>query len=259
MSMTDPKLEELLKLLDAAERLAGEFIGGYSNGFSSAQEFHAALALSIAKLKMGDYDQLNYLQLWFAPTCDWDDFIKRDGQDLANKIYPLITELRTILAAYSIFDLIIDYQQTVERVMKAFKKEFKRTDLLVACRRDKILQPKGQLKKHHIKYYAFHGIGIAVDFDDGTSVDFDFAFFPEQRHDGFDLWRLSSFVSTRPNKYKKYLDKKKLEADFNEQVEREVIVQPETIPSTSLYFFKSLLAKPQRTEIEQEKPRWKFW
>jgi hypothetical protein len=258
--MTDTsKLELLLKLLDEAEKLAKEFSGGYSNNFSSAQEFHAALADSIAKLKTGDNDQLNYFCLWFAPTCDWDDLIRQDGEDLANKIYPLSAELRKSLMVYSITDLIIDYQQSVERVMAAFGKEFNRTDLLTAWKSDKILQQKGQLTKYHIKRYTFHGIGLAVDFDDNTSVDFDFAFFPEQRHDGFDLHKLGEFVSTRPNKYKKYLDRKKLEADFNKQVERGVIVNPNLIFSTTLYFFKSSLPTPQKVEAIKKKSWWKFW
>ena len=86
-----------------------------------------------------------------------------------------------------VIDLITDYQENVERVMEAFKIEFNRTDLLTACRSDKIYPKIGTLKKYNIKHYAFHGIGLAVDFDDNTSVDFDFAFLPEQRHDGFDL------------------------------------------------------------------------
>jgi hypothetical protein len=139
----------------------------------------------------------------------------KDGEDLANEIHTLVTELRKSFNVYTIVDLITDYQANVERVMNAFKQEFNRTDLLTAYRHDKIYPQVGSLNKYHIKRYAFHGIGLAVDFDDNTSVDFDFAFLPEQRHDGFDLWRLSEFVSSRPDKYKKYLDKEKLEEDFN--------------------------------------------
>jgi hypothetical protein len=98
VSMTEnPRLLQLFLLLDKAEEMARQFTGGYSNHFFSAQEFHAALANSIAKLKAGDRDQLNDLWLWFAPTYDWDDFIHQDGQDLANQIFPLLTELRNEL------------------------------------------------------------------------------------------------------------------------------------------------------------------
>lgn len=258
MTLDNLKLERLIKLLGEAEKLAGQFTGGYSNNFFSAQEFHTALADSINKLKVGDIDQLISLWLWFAPTCDWDDFIRQDDEDLANEIYSLVTELRKSLNVYSIVDLITDYQENVERVMTAFKQEFNRTDLLTAYRHDKIYPQVGDLKKYHIKRYAFHGIGLAVDFDDNTSVDFDFAFFPEQRHDGFDLWRLDEFVSTRPDKYKKYLSKKKLEEDFNKLVERKAIVKPDINPSTSLYFFQSSLTKPKLVEDKTKRTWWKI-
>lgn len=259
MTLDNSKLKRLLKLLDEAEKLAVQFSGGYSNNFLSAQEFHTALRDSVNKLKAGDTDQLNDLWLWFAPTCDWDDFIHKDGEDLANEIHPLVTELRKSFKVYTIVDLITDYQTNVERVMTTFKQEFNRTDLLTAYRHDKIYPQVGKLKKYNIKRYAFHGIGLAVDFDDNTSVDFDFAFLPEQRHDGFDLWRLGEFVSCRPDKYKKYLDNKKLEEDFNRLIERKAIVKPDINPSTELYFFQSSLTKPKLVDNNTEKVWWKIW
>jgi hypothetical protein len=86
-------MQDLIILLDEAEELASQFIGGYSNNFFSAEEFYEALKITIAKLKQGDTEVLNELWLWFAPTCDWDDFIGKDGEDLANKIHPLLRKL----------------------------------------------------------------------------------------------------------------------------------------------------------------------
>lgn len=259
MTSDNSKFVRLINFLDEAEKLASAFSGGYSNNFLSAQEFHKALSDSIIKLKAGDIDQLNHLWRWFAPTCDWDDFIGKDGVKLANEIYELVAELKISFKVYTLIDLIIDYQSYVELVITAFKKEFNRTDLLMACKQDKIYPHVGSLKKYHIKSYAFHGIGLAVIFNDNTSVDFDFAFLPEQRHDGFDLWRLGIFVSSKPEKYKKYLDKNKLEGDFNALVERKVIVKPDINPSTSLYFFQSSLAKPKMSEKKSKKTWWKIW
>jgi len=85
--------KQLIQLLDKAENLASEFTGGYSNQFFSAEEFHKALFESINKLKQGDKTQQEILQLWFAPTCSWDDFVGRDGQDLANEIYEILSNL----------------------------------------------------------------------------------------------------------------------------------------------------------------------
>lgn len=175
------KQEQLIELLDKAEKLSGEFTGGYSNNFLSAEEFHSTLRDSLIKLKAGDNDQLNNLWIWFAPTCDWDDFIHKEGENLANDIFSLVTDLKKSLKVYTIVDLITDYQSNVEQVIHAFKQEFNRIDLLTAWKSDKIFPKIGKLTKYHIKSYSFHGIGLAVDFEDNTSVDFDFAFFPEQR------------------------------------------------------------------------------
>jgi hypothetical protein len=83
----------LFKLLDSAEKLASEFSGGYSEQFLSAEEFHLALKDSISRLKQGDRTQLDELNLWFLPTSCWDDFIGRDGQELANEISDILIKL----------------------------------------------------------------------------------------------------------------------------------------------------------------------
>ncbi|MBL7748157.1 MAG: hypothetical protein JNM19_12050, partial [Chitinophagaceae bacterium] len=76
------------------EKLATQFTGGYSDHFFSAEEFHTALSDCIAKLKTGDFNQLDVLWLWFSPSYDWDDFVQQDGENLANSIFPLLSELR---------------------------------------------------------------------------------------------------------------------------------------------------------------------
>ena len=85
---------KLLELLENAEELSSKFSGGYSAQFSSAEEFHWNLKESIHKLKHEDKAQLEILQFWFAPTCAWDSFVGSDGQDLANEIYEILSNLR---------------------------------------------------------------------------------------------------------------------------------------------------------------------
>ncbi len=85
---------KLLNLLDKAEHLANDFHGCYSGQFLSAEEFHKALSESISKLKQGDKTQLNQIHIWFLPTSCWDDFIGKDGQDLANQITELLSKLK---------------------------------------------------------------------------------------------------------------------------------------------------------------------
>ena len=84
----------LINLLDKAEKLASEFHGGYSGQFLSAEEFHHALLDSITKFKQGDEKQLEKLQIWFLPTSCWDDFIGKEGEDLANEISVLLSILK---------------------------------------------------------------------------------------------------------------------------------------------------------------------
>lgn len=89
----EKEMGELFELLDKAEKLASEFSGGYSNNFSSAEEFHSALVDSIRKLKSGNIQEINRLWLWFAPTCDWDDLIGIVGKDIANETFKLLSDL----------------------------------------------------------------------------------------------------------------------------------------------------------------------
>jgi len=88
------KLNHLFRLLDDAEKLANQFTGGYSNQFRSAEEFHLALADSIAKLKSDDNEQIDRLWLWFAPTCTWDDFIGLEGVNLGQEIIEILSDLK---------------------------------------------------------------------------------------------------------------------------------------------------------------------
>lgn len=83
---------KLIALLEKAAHLAGQFSGGYSGQFLSAEEFHSALVESIAKLKSGDHSQLEKLNIWFLPTSCWDDFVGSHGQDLANEISELLVK-----------------------------------------------------------------------------------------------------------------------------------------------------------------------
>ena len=137
-----------------------------------------------------------------------------------------------------IVSLIFDYQKAIEKVLTAFKNKFNRSDLLTACRSDKIIPKSGAIVEYGIKHYNFHGIGINATFEDNSSVDFDFAFLPDQRNDGFDLWRLSEFVVSQPTKYPSYANNENLEVEFNKLILDKIIIKPD---STSLYFFKEAL------------------
>jgi hypothetical protein len=85
----------LITLLDKAEHLASQFTGGHSGRFLSAEELHQSLLQSINKLKKGDASQLNKLYTWFLPTTCWDDFVGKEGQELANEICTILQKLIT--------------------------------------------------------------------------------------------------------------------------------------------------------------------
>ena len=85
--------KKLIELLDKAEKLASEFSGGYNAQFLHAEEFYMNLKESIYKLKQDDKTQLEILQFWFGPTCAWDTFVGREGQELANEITDILTKL----------------------------------------------------------------------------------------------------------------------------------------------------------------------
>ena len=78
---------ELVEDLHKAEKLLAEFKGGYSNHFDSAQDFHSNLVDYIDDIEYGNRIDISELWIWFAPTCDWDDFVGLDGLELGNRIF----------------------------------------------------------------------------------------------------------------------------------------------------------------------------
>jgi hypothetical protein len=83
--------------------------------------------------------------------------------------------------------------------------------------------------------YELHGVGCAVYFPD-LCIDFDYG--PDDRTDGFDVWRLYIFACELPLKYKKYTDKGVLENEFKEYV---TLGKVEKISSSTdeLYFLRT--------------------
>jgi len=143
----------------------------------------------------------------------------------------------------NLLDIIKDYQEAADRAVKIFQKKYN-VDNLLQGYHGKVYTQTGKLIEEGLYFYAFHGIGLAAHFKDKI-VDFDFAFFPEQRHDGFDLWRITNFVENQRNKYPEYKDKKKIEKEFNELIDRGIIAIPKLEHSTNLYF----LTDPLKTEM----------
>ena len=83
---SDPLLTDLRK----AHELARQFTGGYSERFMSAKDFTSALGEAITELENGNAEVLKDIQLWFLPTSDWDDFVKMEGLELAERISGMV-------------------------------------------------------------------------------------------------------------------------------------------------------------------------
>ena len=94
--------------------------------------------------------------------------------------------------------MIDDYLADVAIGAALFEKKIDDKHPLEAWRNKDIPQ-KGDLSEK-VKY-EFHGIGCLLVFPE-YDVDFDFG--PDKRIDGFDLWRLSQYVSSRIKKYTEY-------------------------------------------------------
>jgi len=139
------------------------------------------------------------------------------------------------MTGYTLVDIIKDYQAGADKAVTIFKEKFGVGDILQG-RRQKNYPRVGKLIENGIYRYAFHGSGLEVHFKDKV-IDFDFAFFPEPRHDGFDLWRLTLFINNQRNKYPEYLDNDKLKAEFNELINNGTIGKPTLDHSTHMYFF----------------------
>jgi len=128
-----------------------------------------------------------------------------------------------------LFNVIKEYQALVGRGIKLFQSRIGDTAPLKAWK-DNLLPQTGTLPDG--VEYEFHGIGCLLIFDN-CEVDFDFG--PDNRFDGFDLWRLTQFVSTKSEGY--YCnDKAALKSDFKESIAQGEIDRL-FYPSSNLYYF----------------------
>lgn len=83
---------DLLEDLHKAEKLLANFRGGYSGKFLSAESFHKALIEAIDDIEEGNQIDLTRFYYWFAPTCEWDDFVGLEGEELGNRIFERVNK-----------------------------------------------------------------------------------------------------------------------------------------------------------------------
>lgn len=86
------KMDSLITDLKKAEKILSEYSGGYSGEYLSAEEFHTDLVDRIKKLESGDESVVEDLWIWFAPTCQWDDFV--GNIDIGERIFQRLNKIK---------------------------------------------------------------------------------------------------------------------------------------------------------------------
>ena len=124
--------------------------------------------------------------------------------------------------------LIKDYQAEVDKFMRRFENEYNRTDLLKAWH-EGLIEKEGSLSGG--VEYELHGIGCRIYY---SNIEVDFDFGPNNRFDGFDLWRLKEYLSFRKD-IQKSLAVDDLKDCFNELVNDGVIAK--IYENSNLFFF----------------------
>ena len=130
--------------------------------------------------------------------------------------------------------LIDDYLDDVAKGMALFNK-LTGDKRPIKAWRDKEIMQRGSLSKN-LKY-ELHGIGCFLEYPD-YYVNFDFG--PNGRFDGFDLWRLSEYLSEKKADYPVYKDPELLKQHF-EQAVTDGDIAKNTAPYCKLYYFKDSL------------------
>ncbi len=87
---------ELLEDLHMAKKILKNYRDGYSEGFLSAEDFHKALIEEFDNIEFGNQTDLSILWGWFAPTCEWDDFVGEEGLELGNRIFERIDKWKKV-------------------------------------------------------------------------------------------------------------------------------------------------------------------
>jgi hypothetical protein len=235
------KLNRLIELTHEAKNLVEKFKGEYIHHYQTPNEFQKDLQIAIDNLCQNDFDELNGLYNSFHYDSEWYDLSGDEGKQIGTEIFTIVSSIIQNVESKDILELILDFQQTADKAVKLFQTKYGITNLLEGWH-SRLYEQTGNLTDIGIRFYAFHGCGLATHFRN-KSVDFDFAFIPEQRHDGFDLWRLHGFVQSQPFSYNKYLDKVTLEKDFNKLKEMNIIGLPEQDNSPQQYFLTETITQ----------------
>lgn len=129
--------------------------------------------------------------------------------------------------------IIHDYQLSVKKGVSEMQEYYSTKELLKGWKSKRI--PKSGKLPSGIEF-DFHGVGCFLEIE-GVETNFDFG--PEDRYDGFDLWRLTYFMKSRKNASDNFYLKNSelLEIHFNDMEKNKIIYRPNWFPGTTLYYF----------------------
>lgn len=80
---------ELIGELEKAHIILLEQKSGCSDNFENPKEFALAIDDERDSIEYGNQIELYNIWKWFAPTCDWDDMVSSEHQDVANRIFEI--------------------------------------------------------------------------------------------------------------------------------------------------------------------------
>ncbi len=134
--------------------------------------------------------------------------------------------------------LIYDYIQCAKYMCDVLTSTYTEEEELLRAYRLKLLPKSAEVED---LYYNFHGMGCYFEFDGGT-IDVDFG--PGGRCDGFDAYRLQSYLRDMPAEkqayYKSIIDPKAFQREFIYLRRLGVIFKlPGEMVYTHLYYLQS--------------------
>lgn len=127
--------------------------------------------------------------------------------------------------------LIDDFLTQVERATDLLEARFGKKCIIGLWRAKEIPQ-RGEVTLG--VSYELHGVGCRVYFPE-VCVDFDYG--PNERVDGFDVWRLYIYACEVPLQHPNYIDQEALKRDFGEYIRAGKVTK--ISGSMSSLYFKS--------------------
>jgi hypothetical protein len=128
-------------------------------------------------------------------------------------------------------EMVRDFQNQATYANELLKSSLKLENPMLW--REAGVRQKGAFGQQDAVLYFFHGIGCRVQ-TGNILVDWDYG--NGGRTDGFDFWRLRSFVSDWKDKYVEFCDEDLLKSVFQESINKGLIHQPFLSEQDDLFY-----------------------